>query len=156
MTTTRIAGQNVQIQHENDTLSVELTPRAGECPGVSYLDIKVSAATPTRPSPISLVWEQKMVDIHYGAGAQRHWNLGGMGSRRLKASAASQAPAISMFNYAGINRLTLAVADAINTSELIIRHAEETGCITCTLQIFVDPVPPLTGYTTTIRFDTRE
>lgn len=153
---TEIANLAINVTNDNAAVAVVLTPRQGECPGISYLDITVSAATPTRPSPISLVWEQKLVDAHYGAGTQRHWNLGGMGSRRLKSSAANQAPVISMFNYAGENRLTLAIADAINTSELIIRHAEETGCITCSLQLFVDPVPPLTAYATTIRFDTRE
>ncbi len=150
-----IANCAIEVNHDNPGIDVCLSARPGECPGIEYLDVKVSATTPTRPTPISLVWEQKLLDAHYGAGAQRYWNLGGMGSRRLKASAASQSPAISMFNYAGENRLTLAIADAINTSEMILRHAEETGCITCTIQLFVDPVPPLTAYATTIRFDTR-
>jgi alpha-galactosidase len=153
---TEIANLTIDIKNDNHAIAVTLSPRAGEYPGVWYLDVSVNAATPARPTPISLVWEQKLVDIHYGAGAHRHWNLGGMGSRRLKASAASQAPAISMFNYAGANRLTVAIADAINTSELIIRYSEETGCITCSLQLFVDPVPPLTAYATTLRFDIRE
>ena len=153
---TTIAGCSIKANHNNPDMELLLTSRAGEAPGVEYLDISLSAGKPTRPSPIALIWEHKLVDVHYASGTQRHWNLGGMGSRRLKSSAANNAPVVSMFNYKGQNRLTFALADAINTSEIIARHAEETGCITCTINLFIDPVPPLTRYSTSIRFDTRD
>lgn len=151
-----IAGCIIETKHDNPGIEVRLSKRNGEEPGIEYLDFEIAAKTPTRPNAITLEWEQKMVDLHYAAGTQRHWNLGGMGTRRLKSSAASNAPVFSMFNYTGENRLTLAIADAINTIEIQARHAEETGCITCSIRLFVDPVPPLTNYSTTIRIDTRE
>ncbi|MFU8780852.1 MAG: glycoside hydrolase family 36 protein, partial [Kiritimatiellia bacterium] len=152
---TQIAGCNIHVEGLLPERNLTLTPVATADAGIYELQVELQADTPIRPTPISLIWEHKLVDAHYGAGPQRLWNLGGMGSRRLKSSAASMAPVICMLNYAGENRLTIAIADTINTTEITARHAEETGCITCTIQLFVDPVPPLTQYTTTIRFDTR-
>jgi alpha-galactosidase len=156
MTTVTIAGCVISAKHDNPGMKVRLTARKGEKPGIEYLDFKLSARTAARPKPIVLEWEHKVKDVHYATGTQRSWNLGGMGSRRLKSSAASNAPVISMFNYIGEHRLTIAIADAINTSEISARHAEETGCLTCRIELFLDPVPPLTEYRTTIRFDTRK
>jgi len=154
--TATIANCAISIEHDNPGLEVRITPRPGEEPGVEYLDFAISADTPVRPNPITLYWEQKTIDMHQRTCALDRSKLCGMGRPRTRSSAACNAPVWSMFNYAGLNRLTFAVADAIDTCELSAQHAEETGCLTCRIQLFLDPVPPLTEYSTTIRFDSRE
>jgi alpha-galactosidase len=146
---------DIKLQHDNPGLHVTLSPRPGEQPGISYLDVHVTAATPTRPKPITLHWEHKVIDVHHRTCALAQTKLCGMGRPKTRSSAANNAPVWAMFNYADTNRLTFALADAINTCELSAQHAEETGCLTCRIELFVDPVPPLTEYRTTIRFDSR-
>ena len=155
MITASLAGLQIQVEHDNPGLTVQLTPRPGEAPGIEYLDFTLTSATPLRPKPIILKWEQPVIHVHQRTGSVPQTKLCGMGRPRVKCSAAHEAPVWSMFNYAGVNVLTFAVADAINTCELSDQHAEETGCLTCRIDLFLDPVPPLTTYHTTIRFDTR-
>lgn len=156
MTTVSIANCSIAVKHENPGMKVTLTPRQGEVPGVEYLDFTLTAKEATRPNSIKLEWVTKSIDMQLRTGTQWRYTLCGMGSGKLRASAAQQAPVYCTFNYSGDHRLTFAVADAINTCELSARHAEETACITFGIELLVDPVPPLTEYKTTIRFDTRE
>lgn len=155
MTTARIAGHTIQVQHETPGLHVTLTPRKTDTAGIEELVFSVQADTPVRPEPITLYWESPVINAHQRTCADAKTKLCGMGRPRIQSSAARNAPVWSMFNYAGRNDLTFAVADAINTCELSDQHAEETGCLTCRITLFMDPVPPLTEYTTTIRFDSR-
>jgi len=156
MSVTTIANCSVEIEQENSDIKVELTPRAGEVSGVEYLDVKVTADQPTRPGMVTLFWEHKTINCHQRTSAEWQYKVCGMGRPKTQASAAKNAPVWSMFDYAGNNRLTLAVADAINSCELGGQHAEETACLTFRIKLLMDPVPPLTEYTTTIRFDSRE
>ena len=150
-----IAGCAPFVEHDNPGVTVTLDARAGEAPGIEYLDVHVTCAAPTRPRPITVRWEYPVVNVHHRTGSQPQTRLTGMGRPRVRCSAAREAPVWCMFNYAGDNALTFALADAINTSELSAQHAEETGRLTCRVELLVDPVPPLTSYRTTIRFDRR-
>lgn len=156
MSIVTIANCDVNIENDNPDINVTLTPRSGEKPGIDYLDVRMTAETPTRPDTITLFWEHKAINCHHRTSAEWQYKVCGMGRPKTQASAAKNAPVWSMFDYAGNNRLTLAVADAINTCELGAQHAEETACLTFRIKLFLDPVPPLTEYTTTIRFDSRE
>lgn len=155
MPDTHIAGVTVQTDPDNPTLNIRLAPREGETDGIAYLDVAITAETAVRPNPITLHWQYPVIDVHQRTCALDRSKLCGMGRPRTRCSAARDVPVWSMFNYAGENRMTFAVADAINTCELSAQHAEETGRLTCRIALFLDPVPPLTEYTTTIRFDTR-
>lgn len=153
---TTIANCKIEIEQDNPGLQLTLTPRQGEETGIEYLDVTITAETPVRPNEITLHWQQKAIDIHQRTCAEWQYKVCGMGRPKTQSSAAKNAPVWSMFDYAGNNRMTLAIADAINTSEISAQHAEEDGCLTLRIKLFMDPVPPLTEYTTTIRFDTRE
>ncbi len=150
-----IASCPVTVQHDNPGLDVTLTTEPGEGEGVEYLHVHIQSSAPVRPNMITLAWEYPVVDVHQRTCALPQTKLCGMGRPRTRCSAAHDAPVWSMFNYAGANRLTFALADAINACELSAQHAEETGCLTCRIQLFVDPVPPLTQYRTTVRLDRR-
>jgi alpha-galactosidase len=156
MTTADIADCTITLEHDNPGLEISLTPRAGEAPGIEYLDFTLSAKEPIRPNPITLIWDYKSIDVHQRTCTEHRPNLGGCGRARTRSSAARGAPVWCMFNYAGDNRMTIAVADAINTCEISAAHQEETAILICSIELLIDPVPPLTEYTTTIRFDTRE
>lgn len=151
----KIAHCTLDVKHDNPGLEVALTPRAGEEPGIEYLDVEVTSPTPVRPNSVTLWWEMPVIKVHQRTCALAQTKLCGMGRPRTRTSAARDAPVWCMYDYAGDHVLTFAVADAINTCELSAQHAEETGCLTCRIELFVDPVPPLTRYQTTIRFDSR-
>ncbi|MBI1337023.1 MAG: alpha-galactosidase [Phycisphaera sp.] len=153
--TTKIAGCELTVENQNTGLDVTLTPRPGEHDGVEYLDVHVNCDKPMRPSPVKIVWEYKTIEVHHRTNTQWQTTATSMGRHRTKSSAAQQAPLWCLYNYAGVNRLTFAVADAINTFELGAHHAEETARLTCKIEFFIDPIPPLTEYRTTVRFDTR-
>ncbi len=150
-----IAGQAIYAEGLLPELELTLTTREDATEGIAYLDLALQSDTPVRPEPITLYWEMPTINMHHRTCADSKTKLCGMGRPRIKSSAAQNAPVWSMFNYAGTNVLTFAVADAINTCELSDQHAEETANLTCRIQLFVDPVPPLTQYKTTIRFDAR-
>ncbi|MBT7068603.1 MAG: alpha-galactosidase [Verrucomicrobia bacterium] len=156
MTTASIANCPVTLQHDNPGMEVTLTPRQGEAPGIDYIDVALTATEPTRPNSIMLTWDYKSIDVHQRTCTEQRPNLGGCGRARTRSSAARGAPVWCMYNYAGDNRTTIAVADAINTCEISAAHQEETAILICSIELLIDPVPPLTEYTTTIRIDTRE
>ena len=153
---TTIAGCEIEIQHDDPNFNVNLSTHSGEADGVEYLDIEVTSKQPARPQKLTLHWEFKVIDVHQRTCALAQTKLCGMGRPRTTNSAARNSPVWSMFNYAGDNRLTFALADAINTSELSAQHAEETGRLTCRVELFLDPLPPLIEYRTTVRFDSRQ
>ncbi len=155
MSNATIFGYSIQAEHSNEGLDVRLAARPGEAPGIEYLDVRVCAKSPLRPRPITLRWEYPALEAHHRTGATAPTQLCGMGRPRVRAGAAQNAPVYCMFNYAGVNRMTFALADAINTSELSAQHAEETARLTCRIELFLDPAPPLTEYRTVVRFDTR-
>jgi len=151
----RIAGQAICVDGLLPELKLTLTSAETATPGISLLTFELQSDTPVRPAPITLHWNMPVINMHHRTCADARTKLCGMGRPRIKSSAAQNAPVWSIFNYAGTNVLTFALADAINTCELSDQHAEETACITCRITLFVDPVPPLTHYQTTILFDTR-
>lgn len=152
---TMIANCDIEVHCDDSDFKVSLTPRQGEVPGIEYLDVDVTCNEPKRPSSVTLAWEYKTIDVHQRTCAQWQTKLCGMGRPRTKASAAQNAPVWCMFNYRGDHRMTFAVADAINTCELSAQHAEETARLTCRVELLMDPLPPMTQYKTTIRFDSR-
>ena len=156
MTIATIANCPIEIKHDNPGMEVTLTPRAGEAPGIDYIDFTLTAQEPTRPHSITLIWDYKSIDVHQRTCTEQHPSLGGCGRARTRSSAARGAPVWCMYTYAGDNRTTIAVADAINTCEISAAHQEETAILICSIELLIDPVPPLTEYSTTIRIDTRE
>lgn len=152
---TRIAGHDINIDHDDPNFRVALSVSPGETEGIEYLHVHIRSESPARPKPLTIRWGQKVVDVHQRTCSLAQTKLCGMGRPKTRTSAAKDAPVWSMFNYAGENRLTFAVADAINTCELSAQHAEETGCLTCRVELLIDPLPPMREYRTTIRFDSR-
>ncbi len=155
MTTTRIANFTLALDNDTPGLEVQLTPRTGEEPGIEYLDILVTSETPTRPEQINLTWEFPLVDTHHRTTTMQPTQLCAFGRPRVNSSATTQAPVWGMHDIAGRNTLTFALADAINAAELGAKVIEETACAHCHISLFCAPVPPLTEYSTTVRFDTR-
>jgi alpha-galactosidase len=151
----RIAGYDIAVDCGNPHCSISLTTGQGEADGIEYLHIHITSPAPARPGPVTIRWECPAIDLHHRTCSQAQTRLCGMGRFRTRASATRNAPLWSMFNYAGVNRLTFAVADAINTCELSAQHAEETACLTCRVELLADPVPPMHEYRTTVRFDRR-
>jgi len=151
-----INGHPITVEHDNPGFDVAITMRDGEANGISYLDVVVTTPEAKRPNPIKLNWQYPAINVHQRTGTSHIFKAAGMGRPRTKCSAAQQAPVWSLFDYADNNRLSWAVSDAINTCELSTKHAEETAELTCCIEFFIDPLPPLTEYRMTVRFDQRD
>ncbi len=151
----KVADFEITVTHNHPGIEVRLTPRPGEASGIEYLDIEVTSPTPVRPGSVTLAWEYPAINVHHQTSTASATRLCGMGRPRIRSSAARNAPVWCMFNYAGVNALTFALADAINTCELSASHAEETARLTCRAELLIDPLPPMTLYRTTLRFDRR-
>lgn len=143
------------VERAGSGMNVTLTARPGEVAGVSYLDVDLTWASPQRPGPVTLRWDYPVVDVHQRTCSLAQTKLCGMGRPRTRCSTTHDAPVWCMFNYAGTNALTFALSDAIRTSELSAQCVEETACLTCRVELLLDPVPSLTRCRVTIRFDSR-
>jgi len=153
--TVRIAGLTITLEHDNPGVDVRLTPRTGEEAGIEYLDVRVTCEEPARPGRIDLAWEYPLVNTHHRATTMKPTELCAFGRPRVNSSATTHAPVWGLHDIAGNNRLTFALADAINATEQGAKVIEETACANCHVSLFCAPVPPLTEYSTTVRFDAR-
>ena len=150
-----IAGCPVSLVCDPPAPRVKLTARRGPEPGVAYLDIEVASDTPVRPGRIELSWEFPLVNAHHCLTTARVAEPSGFGRARVNSSATTQAPVWNLHDLAGTNRLTFALAEAIEASELGGWVVEETACAHCCVRLFCAPVAPLTHYRTCVRVDTR-
>ena len=69
MSATHVAGLTIELEHDNPSFDVQLTPRPGEQPGIEYLDIHLRSEVATRPEPLSLKWSYPIVDTHHRTGS---------------------------------------------------------------------------------------
>jgi alpha-galactosidase len=101
--------------------------------------------------------------MHPSSGVHAHWApnthtnrfidvewSGGYGSK-----ATSGAPVHCSHGSDGINRLTFAWSDALNSTNLKAGLREESAELSCSVTAFTESVPPLQSYEATLRLDTR-
>ncbi len=153
---TTVAGYTINIEENCDAFNMQLTPRKGEAVGVEYLDIQFNSEEAIRPTSVILNWVTPKTNAHQRTSATERTKIGGCGRNRVPSNATSNAPIFCAFDFAGINALTFALDDAINSCELSTQLAEEDSCITCRVKLFCDPLPPMTEYKVTLRIDTRK
>lgn len=128
-------------------------------PGLEEVRLRLSAESPTPPAPFTVEWSHPLVMSHHV------WNTAAKDNRRMlcwpnesfiSSKACSEAPVYSVYSRDGTNAITFAHSDALNVSELGFQVIEESACARCFIRFWSEPLPPMTDYEVTLRFDTRE
>jgi alpha-galactosidase len=144
-------------------------------PGLALVRILLEADQPAPPPVTTLSWAHPIVDTHAfwhprvgrDRGLGVSWG-GGYGSK-----ATSNAPVGALYSFAGRNRLTFALSDALHPVTIRAGVREETAEIACSVAIFEETsgfgfgpprpggarsatVAPLARYEATLRLDTRD
>lgn len=127
--------------------------------GLTLIELHITAnAQQPQPVPrIHISWSLPMHDIYsiWHSGSDRNRNIPANWTRGNIAKVTSQMPVVSLYNYHGENRLTVAFSDALEAVEMKAGVSEETGEIHCSLDLFVESSPELSDYKATLRLDTR-
>ena len=124
--------------------------------GVTIATLKLSRDTPAPPPSITLKWSTASSDIvgmwtpAGGTTIGPDWAKGGVNS-----TLTADAPVLTLFGRDGRNRMTVAVADALNPLQLSARLREEDVRVYSVIELFAERHRAVTNYSTEIRFDTR-
>lgn len=120
--------------------------------------LNLNSDTPQRPPQVKLAWTMPIVDLHArwctGLGLDRHIPADWSGP--VAARANSGAPVMSLYSFSGLNRLTFALSDAMNSVNMKAHVHEESAELTCFMELFTEPCPPISEYETVLRLDTRD
>ena len=127
-------------------------------PGVDVVTLTLTAAEPTAPPQVKLVWAHPAVDVQGSWHALIGRNRGlspDWGAPRIS-RVTSGAPIRCLYNLAGRNRMTFACSDALNALALSAGVREETAMFVCSVGLFAEPGPPISRYVLQLRIDTRD
>ena len=127
-------------------------------PGVDVVTLTLTAAEPTAPPQVKLVWTHPAVDVQGSWHASIGRNRGlspDWGAPRIS-RVTSGAPIRCLYNLAGRNRMTFACSDALNALALSAGVREETAMFVCSVGLFAEPGPPISRYALQLRIDTRD
>lgn len=126
--------------------------------GVHELRLTLESSTPSMLPELKLEWTQPMADIHLrwitkrgGAIAIMPWR----GASAQQAMVTSGAPVYALMSIDDTNRLTFALSDALNPSELRACMKEEDATLYCEAILESGSRATRTEYTVGLRIDTR-
>ncbi|MFC1659995.1 glycoside hydrolase family 36 protein [Gemmatimonadota bacterium] len=119
------------------------------------LTVRIEAARPAEPPEFRVRWSLPAVDM---AG---FWNTSTGANRvnyyrnNIESRSTSGAPVIALYNPAAMNRLTVAVSDALNPVGLRSNVREEDARFHFALTFCSERMPETTAYEATVRIDAR-
>ncbi len=123
--------------------------------GLYHITFTFSSEKPSELKPVSIQFNFPSIDI------MGFWNPG-MGvdkvnfwSNGFTSKASRNAPVFSYYNNALQNRITVALSDALNKSEISCYLKEEDVHFYPRVYLFDEKMPKTTSYAITIRIDTR-
>jgi alpha-galactosidase len=128
--------------------------------GIDLIRLRVVSANEESqvPPAITLKWIHPAIDIHgsWNPALDRGKSFKADWMRPLRSNAAFSAPVHALFNIHGMNRLTYACSDALNTIYYTGAVREETGEFHCTVTWFQETTAPLREYEAQLLVDTRD
>jgi alpha-galactosidase len=125
--------------------------------GLYIVKLRIEAAGPAVPPPLTLAWKHPSVDIHatwhpaagHNRGLQVDWGA------PLLTKATSSAPVLCLHSLDGTSRLTFACSEVREPVRLRAGIHEESGEFLCTVEFFVGARTPLAAYEAELLIDTR-
>jgi alpha-galactosidase len=159
--TTPFVGPRYTFTLDQFTIEGELTPFEVSrdlrevAPYLYELTVRLHADAPAEPPQFSVSWDVPSVDI---AG---FWNTNISVDKvsyyrtSVESRASRGAPVIAFYNSADINRLTVAVSDALNLVRMRASLQEEDSRFYHRVTFFSERTPATADYQVTIRIDAR-
>lgn len=122
------------------------------------ISLRLKADEAWTPSSLTLSWAHPACDIQgsWHPANDRNKSFKADWMRTLRSNAAASAPVYALFNSAGMNRLTFAYSDALNTVHYSGGISEEKADFHCRVQLFAETTTPFREYEATLLVDTRE
>lgn len=147
---------NVTLEGISEAWQAKLVARTAQT-GLTFVHLKLRSDRPRRPPQARLAWKAPIVDTHArwctGISLDRHIPPDFSGPAVSRAN--SGAPVMSLYSFTGRNRLTFALSDPMNSVQMKAHVHEETAELTCFVELFTEPFPPMAEYETVLRLDTR-
>ena len=150
----QIVADSVKIVGDLKSFSVERTLKIEE-EGVQLLTFSFTAETPSELPPLSLKFDFPSVDINGFWNPSISVDKVNYYSSGITSKASRYAPILSFYNNALQNRITIALSDALNQSEIISYLKEEDVKFHPQIKLFKEKMPKTTAYEITLRIDTR-
>ncbi|NSW54097.1 MAG: alpha-galactosidase [Anaerolineae bacterium] len=126
--------------------------------GREQITIRMRSEAPARPPRVYLMWQFPQVDTHllwHSACGHRRSIPPNWAAQGVHSKSSRNAPVLSLYSLSGENRLTFALADALNPAFLGAGVSEETGTIDCAVVLFTETTAPFTSYETSLYIDRR-
>ncbi len=156
MTAKTVGSNSVRLVGDPGPFGVAFTSRS-VCEGVEIVQLDLHAAEATRPGKLELVFDTPCVDIYapWAPLLNRHRALPPDWTTPYSSSAAKGAPVVCLFSGSGMNRVTLALSDALRPARMRANISEETGSVECGAVIFENEVNKYAEYSVSLRIDRR-
>lgn len=141
---------------EGDLGDFEASWRVNEIePHLTEATLTLTAPAPATLSPLKVTWQVPAIDISglwisdYRKAKHDHLSVS------VSSRAARGVPVINYFDAGDMNRMTVALSDAMSPCELSAFLKEEDAQLHMTLGLFEEKQPTQQSYQITIRFDAR-
>jgi alpha-galactosidase len=126
--------------------------------GLDIAVLTLSHAEATTPPKLLLKWSLPSTDISgiwTPAYNESHILKADWDDSKLESMLTRNAPVFTLFGFDDVNRLTVAVADAVNPVNLAAKIREEDAQIYASIELFSEKHKKVNQYRTEIRFDRR-
>lgn len=123
--------------------------------GIQLLTFTFTSEIPSELPPVSIKFDFPSIDINGFWNPEISVDKVNYYSSAITSKASSFAPVLSFYNTALQNRITIALSDALNQSEIISYLWEEDVKFHPEIRLFREKMPKTKSYKITLRIDTR-
>lgn len=123
--------------------------------GVLLITFSFNAKKPSELQPVSIEFNFPSIDINGFWNPKIAVDKVNYYYSSVSSKASNNAPILSFYNAALQNRMTIALSDALNQSEIVSYLKEEDVHFHPRIKLFQEKMPKTTHYSITLRIDTR-
>lgn len=145
---------SIKVVGELGDFSVEKTME--ESDGVQLITFSFTAEKPSELKPVSIQFKFPSVDINGFWNAKIAVDKVNYYRSAVSSKASNNAPVLSFYNSALQNRITIALSDALNQSDIYSYLKEEDVHFHPKIYLFNEKMPKTKSYSITLRIDTRD
>jgi alpha-galactosidase len=146
---------SIQIDGDLKGFDVKLSSQTLEN-GLEVVRVLMTSTSAQTPPKFSLKWKVPSIDIHKIWNPNFGVNKANFYYNSVNSSSTHLAPVISLLNSNDENRMTVAIADALNKTNIQSYIKEEDAMFHFELSFFDERYPAIKEYSTEILIDRRE
>lgn len=150
-----ISLDSIAVEGDLGTFSVKKSLQV-ESDGLQLITFEFESEQPAELQPVFIRFHFPSIDIHGFWNPKIDADKVNFYSSAIDAKASSYAPILSFYDNALQNRMTFALSDAMNKTEISSYLREEDVNFYPTIRLFQEKLPATTYYRITLRIDTRK